>query len=115
MKKRSTIKYELDYDALIKTVKDIIDPQLIILFGSRARNDYEDMSDYDLVIVDKERFTKERSRFVVRKSLRLAVDKLHVPIDLLLFSKEEFDEWHDYPNHILYECVQEGKVLYEES
>ena len=64
----------------------------IILFGSRARGDYREDSDYDILIIVKEkpdakRFIKLQSRIRVRlyKTLRRE-------IDLIIITKKRFEE-----------------------
>ena len=39
-----------------------VDPDQVILFGSRARGDQRENSDVDLVVVEAERFGPEQSR-----------------------------------------------------
>ena len=36
-----------------------------------------------------------------------------VPIDLLLYTPEEVEQWRHTTNHVVSEAMREGKVLYE--
>ena len=94
-----------------------LDPYRIVLFGSVASGTEELGSDIDvLVILDSEKVSQtyeERmhSRSMVRKSL-LAVNK-HVPIDLIVYTRGEYELLKKYGSSILLEIESSGKTLYE--
>jgi predicted nucleotidyltransferase len=82
----------------------------IILFGSRARGDYNEDSDYDILIVTEETFPfKEKIR--ISEAVRDRVVKLHIPSDIIIRSHEEVDYFRDKINSVVGEAVQEGIVL----
>jgi predicted nucleotidyltransferase len=100
-------------DLMVDAIVRELDPETVILFGSRARQDARPDSDVDLLVVEAEPFTPERSR---RKEIhRLAMALRHFPIskDILLYSRDEFDYWKDSLNHIVGRAYREGKVLHE--
>lgn len=106
-----------DDAALLRTMVDEIvrevDPQSIVLFGSRARGEARPDSDVDLLIIEEAPFTKERSRY--RESARLyrRLAGLGVGKDLLLYSRSEVDHLANSLNHVVGRALREGKVLYE--
>ncbi|MBI3350349.1 MAG: nucleotidyltransferase domain-containing protein [Burkholderiales bacterium] len=81
----------------------------VILFGSQARGDAGEDSDWDVMVV--ERGTVDR----IREGSRLR-DKLRgvgIAIDLVVVSREKFDYWRETPGNVYYEAAVEGKVVYE--
>lgn len=94
------------------TVK-AVHPQRIVLFGSRARGDQRPDSDLDLLIVEKSPFSPEHRRQDELRLIRQALWDVPVPIDLLLFSEEEVEQWRESPNHVIGQCLSEGVTLYE--
>ena len=103
-------------DILQNIVEDIIKEtgaEKIILFGSYARGEENENSDLDLLIIEKEPFNRERSRRKEIKKIREALSKYRIPKDILVYDKNEFENWKDSINHIIAQSVKEGKVLYE--
>jgi len=49
-------------DQMVEKIVDEVDPEQIILIGSRARGDARAGSDVDLVVVESEPFGQERSK-----------------------------------------------------
>jgi len=103
-------------DSLIREMVDTIvreaDPDTVILFGSRARGDARPGSDVDLLIVEREPFSPQRSRRRETARLYLAVRRLAIAKDLLLYSRDEFERLKDSPHHIVAAIEQQVKVLH---
>ena len=61
----------------------------IILFGSRARGDYREDSDWDILVVTKNKLNKEKfiELFV---GIRLKLAKKKIKNDLLVFSRQDY-------------------------
>jgi len=109
-------KFEITEDTLGQIVKIIVrevNPELILLFGSRGRGDHRLYSDLDLLIIEREPFSIQRSRRKETSRIRRALWKFFIPIDILVYAKDELDEWEKSLNHILGRAVREGRVLYE--
>ena len=104
-------------DSLIREMVDTIvreaDPDTVILFGSRARGNARADSDVDLLIVEREPFSPQRSRRMETARLYLALRKLAVSKDLLLYSRDEFERLKDSAHHIVGRARREGRVLHE--
>ncbi len=98
---------------MVKAIVDEVDPDQVILFGSRARGDAREHSDIDLIVVESESFGPDRSRR--RETVRLyrALAAFQVPTDILVYSREDVSYWRDSLNHVLARALREGKVLYE--
>ncbi len=97
---------------LTNTIVEAVHPEQLILFGSHARGDWNDDSDVDLLIVESDPFGEGRSRqqeiVNVYNQLRWA----RFPIDILIYSREEFEYWRTEINHVVSAAVAEGRVLY---
>lgn len=106
-------------EELIQKMVDIIvneaDPEKVILFGSRARGDARPDSDVDFVVVESEPFGKDRGRRDETMRIWHALSGLGVSKDILVYSSDEWEYWHDCMNHVLGRAFHEGKVLYEKS
>ena len=103
-------------EALLRQMVDTIvreaSPETIILFGSRARGDARPDSDVDLLIVETEPFSPQRSRRKEAARLYIALKGLEISKDLLLYSRDEFEHWRNSTNHVVGRAVREGKVLH---
>lgn len=104
-----------DYLEIVRAIINEVQAEKVILFGSRARGDNRPESDLDLLIIQKDEFTKERNRWNETIKIRKALKNYKIPKDILLFSEEEVDYWKDSLNHIIPTCMKEGKVLYARS
>jgi uncharacterized protein len=110
---------EMKMDEKFKEIKEQIMKSLdemgisvenIILFGSRARGDYNEDSDYDILIVTEETFPfKEKIR--ISEAVRDQVVKLHIPSDIIIRSHEEVDYFRGKINSVVGDAIQEGIVL----
>lgn len=82
----------------------------IILFGSRARGDYREDSDYDILIVieDVEREKKKELWRILHKKL---VNILGAPVDLVIISLHYWKEYRGAPGTVLYPAEKEGIVI----
>ncbi len=76
----------------------------IILFGSRARGDFNKDSDWDILVVVSEDIDRETYRELWYSVYR----RLNVPIDLIIVPKEKLEELKDSPGFIYYYALREG-------
>ena len=100
-------------EGMVQAIVDEVDPEQVILFGSRARGDADADSDVDLIVIESTPFGESRDRGVEETRLWRALAKFHVPKDILVYSRGEVDYWHDSLNHVLARALREGRVLYE--
>ncbi len=103
-------------EALLHQMVDIIvcevSPEAIILFGSRARGDARSDSDVDLLIVETEAFSPQRSRRKEAARLYMALRRLGISKDILLYSRDEFEHWKNSMSHVVGRAYREGRVLH---
>lgn len=97
---------------MVETIVREVSPETIILFGSRARGDARADSDIDLLVVETEPFSPQRSRRKEAARLYMALRGLAVSKDILLYSRDEFDRWKNSLNHVVGRAHREGRVLH---
>lgn len=100
-------------DQIVRKIVEEVEPEQVILFGSRARGDARAVSDVDLVAVESEPFDQQRSRRLQTARLHRSLAGFGVAKDLLLYSRDEVAYWRDSLNHVLARALREGRVLYE--
>ena len=84
-------------------------PARVILFGSHARGDTRPDSDVDFLVVEPT--VSDRCGEMVR--LRRVLRPLRIPVDILVASEEEVEEWGALPGTTLYWALKEGEQLCE--
>ena len=95
-------------EIIFKIAKEMsIEIEKIILFGSRARGDFREDSDYDILIVTKEKLTREKE-IEFKVNIRISLARLRIPIDLIVYSSEEFIEKSKDVGYIAYYILEEG-------
>lgn len=98
---------------MVEAIVEEVDPEQVILFGSRARGDDREHSDVDLMVVESEPFGPGRSRHGEMVKLYHALADFRVAADVLVYSQDDVAYWRDSLNHVLARALREGKVLYE--
>ena len=98
---------------MVNTIVDEVNPEQVILFGSRARGDSYEDSDVDFVVLETEPFEDGRSRHAEEVRLYSALSDFRVSKDILVYSHEDAEYWRDSLNHVLARALREGRVLYE--
>lgn len=95
--------------AIVGRIVRLVDPVRIILFGSRARGDAREDSDYDLLVV----FDEIDDRRATRIQIRSAVDDLPIAKDIVVATTQE-EAWAPrLLGDILQAAIAEGRVVYE--
>ncbi len=84
-------------------------PATIIVFGSYARGNADQGSDLDLVVIEPE-LVDEAAEYL---RLKAAVGRIGVGVDLLLFSRRDFERRSQVPGTLPYWAMKEGKVLHD--
>ncbi len=86
-----------------------VDPDRIIMFGSRARGDAKADSDLDLLIVKDSDEPRHRRAIPAYRAL----SGLGIPTDIIWRTAVEIGDWAQVPNHVTTRAIREGRVLYE--
>ena len=95
------------------------DPYKIILFGSHVNGNPNKDSDVDiLVILDNNHvsktYTERLNKKIYIRNLLLEINR-KISLDILVYSKEEFNILKNYGNYFIEEIEKTGKVLYEKA
>ncbi|MCH8011755.1 MAG: nucleotidyltransferase domain-containing protein [Candidatus Marinimicrobia bacterium] len=95
-------------DNLVARLKEFYKPDLVILFGSRARGEFSEESDLDLLIVKNTKKSPLWRRVEVRKIL-----STEIPLDVIVYTPREFDHLKESESAFIKEILDEGRVIYE--
>ena len=96
---------------LLKEMLQGINYKEIILFGSRARGDYSEKSDYDILIVMKNILTI-REKMELSSLLRKKLAKEEIDADIIVKSKEELNYYRTKIGSVVREVLKEGIRLW---
>lgn len=84
-------------------------PTKIILFGSLARDEADEGSDVDLMVIEPE--VSDKYTEMIR--LRGVVGSIGAGVDLLVYSEAEVEARKDWCSSPIYWALREGRILYE--
>jgi predicted nucleotidyltransferase len=79
----------------------------IILFGSRARGDFKENSDWDLLIVVSNELDLEDKR-KISKEIRIKLAEIFIPCDVLIKSVSEIEYYSNFIGTTTREALKEG-------
>ncbi|MCI5125730.1 MAG: nucleotidyltransferase domain-containing protein [Candidatus Electrothrix sp. AR5] len=103
---------------IVKNIRET-DPYKIILFGSYAGDSFTEDSDLDLLVVldslgiAKNYDEKMRNKMLVRRKIYNLSKR--IPIDLLVYTRGEYDIVLKSKNSFCNEIKKTGKLLYEKT
>lgn len=104
---------QIDEDAILRMIRDRIvvgfNPQLIVLFGSRARGDAAPDSDLDLLVILDE--VPDRRRLAVE--IRRVLADLPVSKDIFVATPDEFARAAGRSGSVLESAAREGRTIFE--
>jgi predicted nucleotidyltransferase len=96
-------------DEIVRRIVGVIQPEKVILFGSRARDAARPESDIDLLVIAK----STQPRYRRAAPLYGALSDILISMDILVYSPEEVKEWSDVRQAFVTTAIREGKVIYE--
>lgn len=82
-------------------------PQRIVLFGSRADGTARPDSDFDLLVVTETHDPARPPTVAARRLLR----RLRVPLDVIVYTPDEWEAFRHHPQAFAREIDRRGKVL----
>ncbi len=95
----------------IKIIIQIVKPEKIVLFGSRAKGNYKAESDYDLLVLKK----GLKNQRVLTQEIYLSFKNIGSPIDVIIADLDKYEYLKTDPYLIYYEAERNGKIVYESS
>jgi len=100
-----------DYDEaerVIEMAKNRIDSRLIIVFGSVAKGTAGDDSDLDMIVVKE----SDENSFICSAKARLALKDSNIPIDIIVYTPEEFKKDLSNKYSLAHEAVTTGRIVH---
>ena len=96
-------------DEIVDRIRSVCEPDRVILFGSGATGTMTPDSDVDLLVVERqvEDWRQEALR------IRSALTGLPFPFDVVVMTRERFEETRDVIGGLAWPAARHGKVLYE--
>ncbi|WP_276481015.1 HEPN domain-containing protein [Paraflavitalea pollutisoli] len=107
---------------IVEFIKQVVDPEMVILFGSYAKNTFvedryisegtvhEYISDYDFLVVTKESI--EKTYELENKILEMA-DKFDPPVNLEIHGVDFINKGLEWGSYFWVDIIEEGIVLYD--
>jgi len=96
-------------EEIVRRLVQSVDPDRIIMFGSRARGEAGPDSDLDILIVKDSDEPRHRRAIPAYHALA----GLGIPTDILWRTAAEIEEWAGVPNYVTTRALREGRILYE--
>jgi predicted nucleotidyltransferase len=97
-------------DDIVQRVVKAARPEKIILFGSAARGTMGPDSDFDLLVIKRGKFNRAR----VEEASYRAMWGVGAPVDIVVVTSEEVEQYRDASCLVIYPALREGKVVYAE-
>jgi len=111
-------RFDTILDNLVVLLKSS-DPYKIILFGSYANGNPNENSDIDLLVILDNNHVSETYQERLNKRIRIRNSVIDinrkVPLDILVYSKEELNIIKKNGNFFIDEIEKTGKVIYEKA
>ena len=92
----------------MKIIAEAIQPEKIILFGSRAMGTARPDSDLDLVVI----YAVEKSKRQVKLDIHRLMEPESLPMDLFVLSPEEMLRQRHVANTLAREVTERGVTVY---
>jgi hypothetical protein len=99
-----------EIQVIVDHIVSLTDPDLVYLFGSRARGTFEPDSDVDLFIVVPDPVGNRRQR---ENDLRRLFPGSSLAPDPWIMGRQEFEETKDIPGGLAYPATHEGRLVHE--
>lgn len=105
----NAVENSLEIKNLLEILKSSIDPDKVILFGSRATNNFRIDSDYDICVIKKNINHRRKLAQTIYKSLFGS----GLNVDVIVETPERFQQLQENPYLIYQEIYTKGIVIYE--
>jgi len=96
---------------IVNKIRNNYPLQKIILFGSYVHGQPKEDSDLDLlVVVESSDLPRHKRAIEIRKQLW---GFTNTPKDILVYTKDEIEEWKDVKQAFITKIINKGRMLYE--
>jgi predicted nucleotidyltransferase len=96
-------------NTIVEKIAIGFNPEKIILFGSHAVGNQSKDSDLDLLVIQDTNLPRHKRSFDIQKSLLGSM----IPMDILVYTKNEFEQEKTQTHTFLYNAMKGSKILYE--
>ncbi len=104
---RETLKL-IKQAVLEEAEKQGVKVERVILFGSRARGDYREDSDYDILVIVKGELDRTSRRKLARRIRLRLLEELNAPADIIITTTTKWKTYQDEIGHLYYDAKREG-------
>lgn len=94
---------------VVSRLVQVLEPRAIYLFGSRARGDWTEESDYDIFVLVG--YPVDRPYRLEQQAYR-AIRALRLPVDVVVMSRQRFDRLRTAAASLPATIEREGRILY---
>ena len=94
---------------IVGRIVQMAQPDRVILFGSAAMGTMTSDSDLDLLVVESQ-VSNTRQESI---RLRAALEDVPLPVDVIVMSRQRFEESKNVIGGIAYPAHKYGRILYE--
>jgi predicted nucleotidyltransferase len=107
-----TIRSPEPLNLIIDTIVREVQPEQVILFGSRAQGTASTESDYDLLVIVRD---VQNERLISRRIYRALLEsKIVAAVDVVVANTETIKRHESNPFYIYRQALQEGKIFYDQ-
>ena len=107
----------LEKDPVLRRIVEVIvreiDPDRIILFGSRARGDYTEGSDYDILVLKEGVRLEDRGKWEMKVEMALLREGIFTPADVIVQDAVRYENLKNRIGKVYYSVSREGILVYE--
>ncbi len=93
-----------------KAAENNVAVEKIILFGSRAGKNYDEFSDYDILVVAGAEISPEK-KFILFKNINNALAGAMIPSDIIIRTQNEYRVLSASVGTLAFEAEKEGVLL----
>lgn len=93
-----------------ESVNEFLPDSSIFLFGSRARHDFDEDSDYDFLIVTEKVHENKEIR-LLKAMIRRRLAQNRIPADIIIQNKAQLESNKKITGHIIRQVLKEGILL----
>lgn len=95
-------------NTVVNRIVESAKPEKVIIFGSYAYGQPDENSDLDILVIKNTNTPQFQRTREIRKHLR----GLAIPIDIVVYTPQEINEWKDTQAAFITQIVKYGKVIY---
>ncbi|MCL2786265.1 MAG: nucleotidyltransferase domain-containing protein [Methanomassiliicoccaceae archaeon] len=95
-------------ERVIEMAKRNIDSSLMIVFGSVVNGTADKDSDLDIIIVKE----SDENSFIIGAEARLALEDSNIPVDIIVYTPEEFKRDLSNKYSLAHEAMATGRVIH---